>query len=412
MRLPIKTARLVTPWDSVYTEPELLDQWLIAAQAARIEPLVAFEHARGDRCPDRPCRLPSIEAYAAAFRTFRARYPWVRLVTPWNEPNHHSQPTAGQPLRAAALYNAARAQCGDCDLVAGDLLDSPNMPGWLTEYQRGLAETPRLWGLHNYYDATYFSSAGVRTMLDLVPGEVWLTETGGIVSFATPDGRVALPYDETRAEASVRFTFDLARRYRHRVGRVYLYQWQSPPGARFDAGLIGGDGRPRPAYDVVGQELGVEPGQGASAPGVARSTNGPSARARLLVRRVKLTAHGYLSVPLACAGVGQARCAGRASVEGVRYRRARLVNGRPPAGILAPRTRAFEIPGARITTLPFVVPRRVLLAAARRGSLRLRLTLRAGGQGLTAQVKEHIVEVKAPRNPRVFSRGRRAWERR
>src|SRR4051794_4148460 len=53
--LHVHQARLVTPWDSVFTEPERLDAWLQAARAAGVQPLVSFEAARGDRCPDEPC---------------------------------------------------------------------------------------------------------------------------------------------------------------------------------------------------------------------------------------------------------------------------------------------------------------------------------------------------------------------
>ena len=39
--------------------------------------------------------------------------------------------------------------------------------------------------------------------------------------------------------------------------RVYLYNWTgSKPTDRFDAGLIGPDGRPRPAYAVLEAALG------------------------------------------------------------------------------------------------------------------------------------------------------------
>jgi hypothetical protein len=408
--LQIGTARLVTPWNSVYTEPEVLDKWLRAAQAAGVEPLIAFEHARGDRCPENPCRLPSVEAYAAAFDDFHTRHPWVRLITPWNEPNHGSQPTATRPGRAARFYNTVRASCAGCTVVAGDVLDAPGMAGWLAEYQRGLVEMPRLWGLHNYYDTTYFDSSGVRTMLDLVPGEVWLTETGGIVSFVTSDGEIALPNDETRAEASVAFTFDLARRYQDRIGRVYLYQWQSPQGARFDAGLIRWDGRVRPAYHVLRRELG---GRSARAEG-SLATGLPhtgSSRARVVTRQVKLASHGYLSVPLACERGRATSCAGKVSMESAGYRYTRLVNGRPPGRILSRRSRSFEIPGARTSRLPFVLPHSVLAAATRRGKLSLRLTIGPNAEAETLRTKEVIVTVHPAKHPRVLSRGYRPRER-
>ena len=154
---------------------------------------MAFDHDRGDRCPSAPCALPSVEAYEAAVRAFLAAYPQVRLITPWNEANHAAEPTAGRPDRAAAYYNAARRACPDCTLVAADVIDGPGMLGWLAAYRRGLDEAPQVWGLHDYYDTTYFTTTGLRDYLNAVTGQVWLTETGGIVELRTRDGQVSLP---------------------------------------------------------------------------------------------------------------------------------------------------------------------------------------------------------------------------
>jgi hypothetical protein len=53
--------------------------------------------------------------------------------------------------------------------------------------------------------------------------------------------------------------FSLAGRFdshqrglRSTLTRLYVYKWfGAPPGARFDAGLVGPDGTPRPAFYVV-----------------------------------------------------------------------------------------------------------------------------------------------------------------
>ena len=93
-------------------------------------------------------------------------------------------------------------------------------------------------------------------MLETVPGEVWLTETNGIVKFGdSPQFR----YSEARAARCTRWLFRLADRYdtrrrgrRSRITRVFVYEWfGAPSGARFDAGLVGEDGAPRPAYFIV-----------------------------------------------------------------------------------------------------------------------------------------------------------------
>ena len=132
------------------------------------------------------------------------------------------------------------------------------MVAWLRAYRAALHEAPAVWGLHDYYDTTYLRTSGLRDLLATVPGDVWLTETGGIVELRGRDGSVSLPYDEGRARASVRLAIETATSFA-RVRRLYLYQWRAAPGDRFDAGLLRPDGRPRPALAVVQQELGTLP---------------------------------------------------------------------------------------------------------------------------------------------------------
>jgi hypothetical protein len=251
-KLGVARSRLNTPWNSIFSEPKRLDEWLQAARADGIEPLIAFEHARGDACPGRPCGLPSIAQYTRAVSAFHKRYPWVRLLQPWNEANSATQPTGKHPARAAAYYRALRQVCPGCVITSADVLDSGNLERWLGRFEAALhgAPTP-LWGLHNYSDSNRFRTTGTKRMLASVRGEIWLTEAGGIVSFMTSDGRTALPYDERRAARSIRFLFSLAR-LSHRITRIYVYQWKIDfPGNRFDAGLVGPDGKPRPSLGVL-----------------------------------------------------------------------------------------------------------------------------------------------------------------
>jgi hypothetical protein len=258
--LGMRYARLITPWNSIFTEPDRLDAWLQAAKSAGIEPLVAFNHSRSDQCPARPCVLPPVGRYAAAFSAFYAKYPWVRSFQPWNEANHASQPTGKNPKRAAQFYNVVRAKCHGCTITAADLLDSPNLKRWLAAFNRYAKGKPRLWGLHNYTDTNRFRSSGTKTMLKLVKGQLWLTETGGIVAFTTSSGKVALRHDERRARRAIDFLFRLSRAS-PRITRVYVYQWRkTQTGDRFDAGLVAPDDTARPALAALRRQLGLPPG--------------------------------------------------------------------------------------------------------------------------------------------------------
>jgi hypothetical protein len=255
-KLGVARSRLSTPWNSIFTEPGRLAAWLNAARADGVEPLVAFERGRGQLCPAQPCSAPPVAEYARAVRAFHARYPWVTLLQPWNEANSSTQPTGRMPERAAAYYGAVEQICPGCTVTGADLLDASNLDRWLARFRRGLGgRTPKLWGLHNYSDSNRFRNRGTRRLLELVPGEVWITEAGGIVSFTTADGRRALPYDEQRAARATRFLFRLAGAF-PRITRIYVYQWKIDfPGNRFDAGLVGADGKPRPALSVITRKL-------------------------------------------------------------------------------------------------------------------------------------------------------------
>ena len=304
-------------------------------------------------------------------RAFLAAYPQVRLITPWNEANHAAEPTAGRPDRAAAYYNAARRACAACTLVAADVIDGPGMLSWLAEYRRGLDEAPQVWGLHDYYDTTYFTTSGLRDYLNAVPGQVWLTETGGIVELRTRDGQVSLPRDELRARASVSFAFEEAHAFANRVGRMYLYQWQADADGRFDAGLIRPDGSSRPALEVVRTQLAAM--GGASPPAGAAPASAPTGPLHAVPGPVTVRASGAADVRLRCPSGATPRCSGRLWIEDAALATVTLVNGRLPADVLRPVGRRFRAVGRRGAHVRFVVPRSVLVPAWGHRQLRLRL---------------------------------------
>jgi hypothetical protein len=246
--LGIDKVRLVVSYDAtrVRFERDLVDVWLAAALRAGAEPFITFGHSRVH-----PKKLPSVAEFRSSFRAFRKRYPYVKVYAPWNEINHASQPTADAPQRAAQYYNVVKAECPGCTVLAGDVLDQAGMTRYVKQYRRHLDGEPAIWGLHNYSDTNRFRSSGLHDMLAAVPGEVWLTETGGLVEF----GR-SFPRDEQRAARATTYAIEQARD-NERVKRIYLYNWTGDkPGARFDAGLIAPDGTARPAFDALRKALG------------------------------------------------------------------------------------------------------------------------------------------------------------
>ena len=72
---------------------------------------------------------------------------------------------ADDPEAVARYYDALRAACPACTIVAGDVLDSGSYRRWLQRFLRASTTTPRLWGLHDYGDVTYGATTGVDTVL-------------------------------------------------------------------------------------------------------------------------------------------------------------------------------------------------------------------------------------------------------
>jgi hypothetical protein len=259
-QLNVKRSRIFPAWNVALNrgQARALDDWLNAARAARIEPLVSFSQSVGSRCPRKPCKLPTVGEFTRAFRAFRKRWPFVRVVSPWNEANHRSQPTFKNPKRAAQYYNVVRKLCRGCRIVAADVIDETNMERWLSVFRR-TAIRPRLWGLHNYRDTNPRRGqkfGGTRRLVRAVKGEIWLTETGGLARFVLPGGGTLFPFSLSRQNKAVKRMFSLARRYRSRIKRLYIYNWFGQTRSnRFDAGLVNVNGTPRPAYNTVRRTL-------------------------------------------------------------------------------------------------------------------------------------------------------------
>jgi hypothetical protein len=245
-------ARRAVPWDALTspTQTAQIDAWLEGARAARVIPLLSFTHSSANRR-----QLPSPERLLYEFRRFRARYPWVTDYASWNEANHCGEPTCHRPELVAAYWRKLRMACPTCRILAAEVLDMPNMTSWVKAFRRAAKVEPRYWGIHNYIDANRLRTTGTRRLLQAVKGQVWFTETGGIVS-RTNRRRVTFPESAEHAAKATRFLFDDLIPLSRRITRVYLYHWNSEPGPKtWDSGLIGPTGRPRPAYRVLQRVL-------------------------------------------------------------------------------------------------------------------------------------------------------------
>ena len=146
------------------------------------------------------------------------------------------------------------ANCRGCRVVAADVLVDTRVGRWLRRFRAAARYRPRIWGLHNYADANRFRSSGTREALRAVRGEVWFTETGGLVERRN-ERRLVWPRSSARAARATEQVFRLAR-LSSRVRRVYLYQWDpaefsASAEKTWDSALMDAEGQPRPAYHVL-----------------------------------------------------------------------------------------------------------------------------------------------------------------
>jgi hypothetical protein len=263
--LKLKRSRYIVPWtwNKSAAKRAEVTAWMTAAHTARQQVLVTFGARNGcfngHRYSKRKkCRAPSAKAYRSSLEAFDNAFPWVKTYSAWNEANHVSQPTFRKPKLAVRYYNVLRkeARKRKFKVMALDVLDTSNLGSYVRSFKRRAHGSPRLWGLHNYQDVNYRTSKDTRKMLRLVRGQVWLTETGGIVRFA---GSRLKKYSPKRAAARTKYMFKLANKYQRRraglhskITQLYIYTWFGEPrGARFDAGLVNPNGKPRKAYGVV-----------------------------------------------------------------------------------------------------------------------------------------------------------------
>ena len=252
--LGVKHARVAVAWDALKTSWQVdeLDKWMNTAHAAGVQPLVTFSSSR---LPGRAHKFPTPSQLPAQFRAFRVRYPWVRDFSAWNEPNH----LGVKPELNARYYVALKRSCKACHVLAADLLDLPSTANWVRRFVKAAHQQPRYWGVHNYVAANRFQTTSLKQLLNVTKGEIWLTETGGLVARRN-GSKIKLPQGKSHAAQVTRFILRNVVGLSPRITHVYLYQWGGGSSKEtWDSGFVGSDGKPRPALGVLKQILAAAP---------------------------------------------------------------------------------------------------------------------------------------------------------
>jgi hypothetical protein len=253
----VKRVRVTVPFDDVALGGARLavqDAWFSAAHAQGIEPVVSFfRSTRGKTL------LPTPEEFRGYFRLFRQRYPWVRLFSTWNEANFTAQPTSADPVRTAAFYRVARQECagGRCVVLACDFRPdgTARSARWLAAFQQAIGPGPHRWGLSSYVDVNRRSTRLTADFLRHTRGPVWVDEVGAVHFFGK-----GMPPDIDRQTRVMAYLMSNYPRLSRRIERIYVYHWRAAPkDTLFDAGLLDAGGRPRPAYYLFFEAIGVPP---------------------------------------------------------------------------------------------------------------------------------------------------------
>jgi hypothetical protein len=278
-QLGAKQARIVVAWDVVKVggyDLTRVGQYLEAAQTTGVEPLVAFEHSRGDasRCGQKKyfktkvCKLPSAKDYEAAMKAFLVRFPSVKVIAPWNEANHFTQPTSRSPKTAAKFTDIVHAVCPACTLVVADMLDQADDPSakkptfkattsYIKAFRKALKTKRTICGIHNYSDVNRFRTTGTSALTKALGcSQYWLTETGGLYKFGSFWSKKTFKGCKSSSSCQLKATkylFTQAGRNK-KIKRVYVYTWFGGVTPRFDAGLVA-KGKARPAYAEVAKHV-------------------------------------------------------------------------------------------------------------------------------------------------------------
>jgi hypothetical protein len=264
--VPFKVVRYIPPYDAMKHPDDARDAavWIGRARAQGKKVLVAFNYSRKD-----PKKMPSVAEYVKQTKAFYLAFgSQVESWQPFNEANRafdkrqysklsYRTPTAKQ---AAAYFDAFRTKVctkPSCKIVGLDVLDGPDKKvkgtvAYIKAFRKAVKQQPKLWGIHNYSDTERGGSARTAAMIKAFgPGQVWVTETGGIRKLCGDSGRCSVDNDDAGQAAAIRRAFQIANKLK-RITRLYLYEWTATESAdRFDAGILRPDGSAGAPYQVV-----------------------------------------------------------------------------------------------------------------------------------------------------------------
>jgi hypothetical protein len=250
--LGTKNVRIVVGWDVALSkkakgkaEMARITQYMAAAKAGNYKVLVAFDASKDKT------KVPKAGSgkLGKALKALRKKFPGqIKQVSPWNEGNLNKS-----PKQVYLWSKEVKKNCKGCKIVI-DVLDKPNLQKWTKKYMK--LQKPKIWGLHNYVDVNNFTDRRTKAFLKTTKkGDVWLTETGGVVDRINGGSSFAGSGVDFAARATT-YLFNNIVKKQKRIKKVYIYDWNTEQTVAsgygsWDSGLKGPAGELRPAYYVV-----------------------------------------------------------------------------------------------------------------------------------------------------------------
>jgi hypothetical protein len=232
---------------------EQFQAWLRAIRRLGLTPVLALTSYSGVRPGGRGEYQSQLEAILD--QAASAGEP-VAYIESWNEPNNQGEETA---VKAGEIANWADAVCKlrRCQVIAGDLEDSPSMTSYARAYIAALDFAPVIWGIHPYYAVKAHDDTSIvrfeRALPDHGAGtQLWLTEVG---AYYCAHGQVLGEARQASDASYLVNTLIPAIAPAH----VFYYGFMAAHGSEAPCTTSGGDdtelyradGQPRAAADVL-----------------------------------------------------------------------------------------------------------------------------------------------------------------
>lgn len=261
--LKTQYSRVVVSWNVMTPktsagkqEKARLAQWMAGAKANGQSVLVSLNSSRDKRRG--PAEPKTDKQYTSAVKALKKQYPQIKAISPWNEASY-VQRKPKELKRVVNWTKLAKKSCKRCKIVM-NVVDKPNLNSWTKKYiklsKKTKGSTVKIWGLNNYVDVNNFTDKRTKAFMKIAKGQIWLTETGGVVGRSNGQSSFAGTGVDHQTKATT-YLFDNIVKKQPRIKYVFIYNWDNEIAdfpsryITWDSALRAHSGVLRPAYNVI-----------------------------------------------------------------------------------------------------------------------------------------------------------------